>query len=116
MSSKRAQDESGGSEKKRKKKKSCEEAALSSCVEEKQLQGAVKEAWRRDLELDCHPFPHCIIKNFLSSETFVENLQRELLGLNFHEKSNDLYKFKQMPYVYANLSVVLGFSWIRTGL
>ena len=49
-----------------------------------------------DLELDCHPFPHCIIKNFLGSENFVENLQRELLGLNFHEKSNDLYKFKQV--------------------
>ncbi|XP_022072467.1 prolyl 3-hydroxylase OGFOD1 [Acanthochromis polyacanthus] len=101
MSSKRAQNESGATEKKR-KKKSCEEAALSSCVEEKELQGAVKEAWRSrshyshgDLELDCHPFPHCIIKNFLSSETFIENLQRELLGLNFHEKSNDLYKFKQ---------------------
>uniref|UniRef100_A0A3Q1C5Q0 Prolyl 3-hydroxylase OGFOD1 n=1 Tax=Amphiprion ocellaris TaxID=80972 RepID=A0A3Q1C5Q0_AMPOC len=101
MSSKRAQNESRATEKKR-KKKSCEEAALSSSVEEKELQGAVKEAWRSrshyshgDLELDCHPFPHCIIKNFLSSETFAENLQRELLGLNFHEKSNDLYKFKQ---------------------
>lgn len=49
-----------------------------------------------DLELDCHPFPHCIIRNFLSNESFVENLQRELLQLNFHEKSNDLYKFKQV--------------------
>lgn len=51
-----------------------------------------------DLELDCNPFPHCIIRNFLGSETFVENLQRELLQLNFHEKSNDLYKFKQVEY------------------
>ncbi|XP_017296351.1 prolyl 3-hydroxylase OGFOD1 isoform X2 [Kryptolebias marmoratus] len=48
-----------------------------------------------DLELDCHPFPHCIVKNFIKSETFVENLQRELLELSFNEKSNDLYKFKQ---------------------
>uniref|UniRef100_A0A3Q2CGW9 2-oxoglutarate and iron-dependent oxygenase domain containing 1 n=1 Tax=Cyprinodon variegatus TaxID=28743 RepID=A0A3Q2CGW9_CYPVA len=48
-----------------------------------------------DLQLDCHPFPHCIIKNFLRSQTFVESLQRELLELNFNEKSNDLYKFKQ---------------------
>lgn len=46
--------------------------------------------------MDCQPFPHCIIKNFLSSETFVENLQKELRALNFHEKSNDLYKFKQV--------------------
>lgn len=49
-----------------------------------------------DLELDCHPFPHCIIKNFIGNQTFVENLQKELLELNFHEKSNDLYKFKQV--------------------
>lgn len=102
MASKRRQGESEKTEKK-KKKKSCEETAeLSSVVEDEQLKRAVKEAWSQgtqyrqgDLELDCHPFPHCIIRNFLSSETFVENLQRELLGLNFHEKSNDLYKFKQ---------------------
>lgn len=50
-----------------------------------------------DLELDCHPFPHCIIRNFLRSNTFIESLQSELMGLNFHEKSNDLYKFKQVP-------------------
>ena len=49
-----------------------------------------------NLELDCQPFPHCVIKNFLSNDTFVENLQRELLDLGFHEKSNDLYKFKQV--------------------
>lgn len=51
-----------------------------------------------DLELDCHPFPHCVIRNFLSSETFIENLQSELLRLNFHAKSNDLYKFKQVSW------------------
>lgn len=50
-----------------------------------------------DLELDCQPFPHCIIRNFLNSDTFIDNLQSELMGLNFHEKSNDLYKFKQVP-------------------
>ncbi|XP_070686516.1 prolyl 3-hydroxylase OGFOD1 [Pempheris klunzingeri] len=102
MASKRRQGESVKAEKKR-QKKSCEEAAgLCSLVADEQVRGAVKEAWSQrshysqgDLELDCHPFPHCIIRNFLSSESFVENLQRELLGLNFHEKSNDLYKFKQ---------------------
>uniref|UniRef100_A0A8C5C6H3 Prolyl 3-hydroxylase OGFOD1 n=1 Tax=Gadus morhua TaxID=8049 RepID=A0A8C5C6H3_GADMO len=48
-----------------------------------------------NLELNCYPFPHCIIKDFIHSEAFTENLQKELLELNFHEKSNDLYKFKQ---------------------
>uniref|UniRef100_A0A8C7MDV9 2-oxoglutarate and iron-dependent oxygenase domain containing 1 n=1 Tax=Oncorhynchus kisutch TaxID=8019 RepID=A0A8C7MDV9_ONCKI len=45
--------------------------------------------------LDCHHFPHCIIRNLIQSDSFTENLQRELLDLNFHEKSNDLYKFNQ---------------------
>uniref|UniRef100_A0A674CGI7 2-oxoglutarate and iron-dependent oxygenase domain containing 1 n=1 Tax=Salmo trutta TaxID=8032 RepID=A0A674CGI7_SALTR len=56
-------------------------------------------AWVRlkmcEMPLDCHPFPHCIIRNFIQSDSFTENLQRELLDLNFHEKSNDLYKFNQ---------------------
>ncbi|KAM6943507.1 prolyl 3-hydroxylase OGFOD1 [Xenentodon cancila] len=103
MSAKRTVDERDKTDKKKKKKKSCDvEAELCSGVEDEQVKRAVKEAWRRgspcsqgDLELDCHPFPHCIIKNFLSSKTFVESLQSELLALNFHEKSNDLYKFKQ---------------------
>lgn len=103
MASKRRPGESERAEKKKKKKKSCEETAdLCSCVGDEQVKRTVREAWTRrtpctlgDLELDCHPFPHCTIRNFLSNETFVENLQRELQGLNFHEKSNDLYKFKQ---------------------
>ncbi|XP_045888577.1 prolyl 3-hydroxylase OGFOD1 isoform X1 [Micropterus dolomieu] len=102
MASKRRPGESEKTEKK-KKKKNCEETAeLCSAIEDGQVTRAVKEAWSRrtqysqgDLELDCHPFPHCVIRNFLASETFVENLQSELLELNFHEKSNDLYKFKQ---------------------
>ncbi|XP_076593776.1 prolyl 3-hydroxylase OGFOD1 isoform X2 [Chaetodon auriga] len=102
MASKRRQDENNKTQKK-KKKKNCEETAeLCSAVEDEQVKKAVNAAWSQkthcrqgDLELDCHPFPHCIIRNFLASETFVENLQRELLGLTFHEKSNDLYKFKQ---------------------
>ncbi|XP_044050923.1 prolyl 3-hydroxylase OGFOD1 [Siniperca chuatsi] len=102
MASKRRPVESEKTEKK-KKKKICEETAELCCVvEDEQVKRAVKEAWSQrthysqgDLELDCHPFPHCTIRNFLCSETFVENLQRELLELNFHEKSNDLYKFKQ---------------------
>ncbi|KAM8894564.1 prolyl 3-hydroxylase OGFOD1 isoform 2-T2 [Spinachia spinachia] len=89
--------------KKRKSKTTCEETAeLCSLVEDEQVKRRVQEAWSRrtshshgDLELDCQPFPHCIIKNFLGSESFVESLQRELMDLDYHEKSNDLYKFKQ---------------------
>nr|XP_019954256.1 PREDICTED: prolyl 3-hydroxylase OGFOD1 [Paralichthys olivaceus] len=102
MASKRRRDGGGDAERKRRQKRSEERAELGSVLEDEQVRGAVKEAWSRksrcslgDLELDCQPFPHCVIKNFLGSETFVENLQRELLALNFHEKSNDLYKFKQ---------------------
>ncbi|KAK5873922.1 hypothetical protein PBY51_018920 [Eleginops maclovinus] len=103
MASKRRPGESVNTEKKRKRKRSCEESAeLCSVLEDQQVKQTVREAWSRrtvctqgDLELDCHPFPHCIIRNFLSSESFVDNLQRELMQLNFHEKSNDLYKFKQ---------------------
>ncbi|XP_071345417.1 prolyl 3-hydroxylase OGFOD1 [Trachinotus anak] len=102
MASKRQQEEGGKTDKKKKQKKCEEPAQLCSAVEDEHVKSAVKEAWSQgtrcswgDLELDCNPFPHCIIKNFLASETFAENLQRELLELNFHEKSNDLYKFKQ---------------------
>ncbi|KAK3562209.1 hypothetical protein QTP86_030355 [Hemibagrus guttatus] len=47
------------------------------------------------VQLDCEPFPHCVIRNFVQNESFVENLRDELLQLNFHSKSNDLYKFQQ---------------------
>ncbi|KAF7660591.1 hypothetical protein LDENG_00279300 [Lucifuga dentata] len=103
MTSKRRQDESGNTNKKKKKKTNVEEIAeLCWVVDDEQLKSAVKEAWGQrsrychgNLELDCQPFPHCIIHNFIQNESFVENLHRELQELNFHEKSNDLYKFKQ---------------------
>ncbi|MGH0166668.1 UNVERIFIED_CONTAM: hypothetical protein FKN15_066872 [Acipenser sinensis] len=47
------------------------------------------------IEVDANPFPHCIIKDFIQSQSFLEGLQKELLDLNFRQKSNDLYKFKQ---------------------
>ncbi|GCB80776.1 hypothetical protein scyTo_0022933, partial [Scyliorhinus torazame] len=49
----------------------------------------------KGLLVDIQPFTHCVISNFIQSQTFLEGLQNELLKLNFHEKSNDLYKFKQ---------------------
>ncbi|KAM8877312.1 prolyl 3-hydroxylase OGFOD1 [Synchiropus picturatus] len=110
---------------KRKKKRDEYEAPaqLTSVLEDEEVKRTVREAWRNkshykhgDLELDCHPFPHCIIQNFLGSESFTENLQKELLQLNFHDKSNDLYKFKQSddlrkrtePHIAGLRSAVFG--------
>ncbi|XP_041916992.1 prolyl 3-hydroxylase OGFOD1 isoform X2 [Alosa sapidissima] len=63
---------------------------------------ALQKAWKERtscrhgyVELDCNPFPHCVINQFLSTEDFVFNLEKELSQLNFHSKSNDLYKFTQ---------------------
>uniref|UniRef100_A0A3Q3WT08 Uncharacterized protein n=1 Tax=Mola mola TaxID=94237 RepID=A0A3Q3WT08_MOLML len=67
-----------------------------------------------DLELDCHPFPHCIIRNFLRCQAFVDSLQRELLQLNFHEKSNDLYKKRTEPHIAGLRAALFGRfrSWL----
>ncbi|XP_063044717.1 prolyl 3-hydroxylase OGFOD1 isoform X2 [Engraulis encrasicolus] len=61
-----------------------------------------QEAWQKctsfrqgDVELDCTPFPHCVINQFLQPEEFLSSLEMELSQLNFHTKSNDLYKFAQ---------------------
>uniref|UniRef100_A0A8B9I0A2 Secreted protein n=1 Tax=Astyanax mexicanus TaxID=7994 RepID=A0A8B9I0A2_ASTMX len=48
------------------------------------------------VELDCEPFLHCKISNFVQNQSFVQGLQEELLQLNFNSKSNDLYKFLQV--------------------
>ncbi|XP_041047994.1 prolyl 3-hydroxylase OGFOD1 isoform X4 [Carcharodon carcharias] len=101
MSSKRIQSdpESGGGGKRRLKQQ--EPAGLNPLLLETKEQ--VSEAWSRGLEyshekgllVGIQPFTHCVISNFIQSQTFLEGLKNELLKLNFHEKSNDLYKFKQ---------------------
>ncbi|XP_053094078.1 prolyl 3-hydroxylase OGFOD1 [Pangasianodon hypophthalmus] len=85
-----------------KKSKEGEVAVLSSDLEDEGIRNGMKEAWRKktsfshgSVQLDCEPFPHCKIRNFVQNESFVENLRDELLRLNFHSKSNDLYKFQQ---------------------
>lgn len=131
MTTKRPQDDCGRRTEKKKKKKSSEETVrLCSVLEDEQVKTAVKQAWSQrthyshgDLELDCHPFPHCIIKNLIGEESFVDNLQKELLKLNFNEKSNDLYKFKQSddlkkrnePHIAGVRSVLFGRfrSWLE---
>ncbi|KAJ8335591.1 hypothetical protein SKAU_G00389330 [Synaphobranchus kaupii] len=113
----------------KKKDKREETAEISDIIVGAGVKEKVKEAWRKkepythgDIEVDCSPFPHCVLRNFIQDQTFVENLQRELLDLNFHDKSNDLYKFKQSddlkkrkePYI-AGLRAVL-FKQFRSWL
>ncbi|KAI5613873.1 prolyl 3-hydroxylase OGFOD1, partial [Silurus asotus] len=85
-----------------KKSKDGEVALISSDLEDEVIRNGMKEAWRKktsfshgSVQLDCEPFPHCKIANFVQNEGFVENLRDELLRLHFHSKSNDLYKFQQ---------------------
>lgn len=42
-----------------------------------------------------YPFNCCQLRNFVDDDSFLHQLKHELLSLNFHEKSNDLYKFHQ---------------------
>ncbi|XP_053126921.1 prolyl 3-hydroxylase OGFOD1 isoform X2 [Hemicordylus capensis] len=77
-------------------------AELSAALREPTLREKVAAAWARKealeheaIVLDPVPFHHCIIPNFIQNEGFLEGLQKELLNLHFHEKCNDLYKFKQ---------------------
>uniref|UniRef100_A0A8C8VE04 Prolyl 3-hydroxylase OGFOD1 n=1 Tax=Pelusios castaneus TaxID=367368 RepID=A0A8C8VE04_9SAUR len=75
---------------------------LSSALGEQALKEAAAAAWgRREplsheaLALDPVPFCHGVIPSFIQGPGFLDGLQKELLSLDFHEKCNDLYKFKQ---------------------
>ncbi|KAL8194726.1 UNVERIFIED_CONTAM: Prolyl 3-hydroxylase ogfod1 [Gekko kuhli] len=77
-------------------------AGFSAALKEPVLKEKVGASWARREALEheaivLHPVPfcHCVIPNFIQNESFVEGLQKELLSLDFHEKCNDLYKFKQ---------------------
>nr|XP_060644210.1 prolyl 3-hydroxylase OGFOD1 [Anolis sagrei ordinatus] len=92
--------EAGEAAKKRLKRE--ERAEFSAALREKKLKERAAAAWARKealrdeaVVLDPAPFPHCVIPNFIQTEGFLEGLQKELLSLDFHEKCNDLYKFKQ---------------------
>lgn len=88
--------------KKNKKEKRGELAAINADLKEDSVLKSMRDAWQKKqsfsngcVQLDCEPFPHCQITDFLQSLSFVEGLQAELLQLNFNSKSNDLYKFQQ---------------------
>lgn len=42
-----------------------------------------------------NPYNCCQLRKFVDDDSFLHQLKHELLSLNFHEKSNDLYKFRQ---------------------
>ncbi|XP_074067379.1 prolyl 3-hydroxylase OGFOD1 isoform X1 [Macrotis lagotis] len=101
MSGKRRADPGPGSEGKKKGKRELA-AEFSAALREEPLRRQAAEAWgRREkfshdaIVMDPDPFHHCVIPNFLQCQTFLEGLHKELMDLNFHEKCNDLYKFKQ---------------------
>ncbi|XP_071952264.1 prolyl 3-hydroxylase OGFOD1-like [Antedon mediterranea] len=48
-----------------------------------------------DAQIHSDPFTCCVLPNFIENDEFTEDLQDELLNLDFVEKSNDLYKFHQ---------------------
>uniref|UniRef100_A0ACB8E9T6 Prolyl 3-hydroxylase ogfod1 n=2 Tax=Sphaerodactylus townsendi TaxID=933632 RepID=A0ACB8E9T6_9SAUR len=77
-------------------------AEFSAALKEPLTREKVAASWARReglqheaIVLDPVPFCHCVIPNFIQNESFLEGLQKELLSLDFHEKCNDLYKFKQ---------------------
>nr|XP_020661773.1 prolyl 3-hydroxylase OGFOD1 [Pogona vitticeps] len=106
-------------------------AALSAALREPALREKVAAAWARRealkneaVVLDLVPFHHGVIPNFVQDEGFLEGLQKELLNLDFHEKCNDLYKFKQSddlkkrrePYIAALREVLFEEfrAWLST--
>ncbi|XP_051835839.1 prolyl 3-hydroxylase OGFOD1 [Antechinus flavipes] len=101
MSGKRRADLEPVSEGKKKGKRELT-GEFSAALHEELLKNQVAEAWSRRtrfshdaIVMDPDPFHHCVIPNFIQCQTFLEGLQKELLDLDFHEKCNDLYKFKQ---------------------
>ncbi|KAL7978695.1 hypothetical protein Chor_013184 [Crotalus horridus] len=74
----------GKTAKKRVKRQICVD--FSAALREPALKEKVAAAWARQ-----EPLEH----DFIPSRDFLEELRRELLTLDFHEKCNDLYKFKQ---------------------
>ncbi|TFK00114.1 plasma protease C1 inhibitor [Platysternon megacephalum] len=75
---------------------------FSAAIREPALTEKARAAWgcreplnHEAIAVDPVPFCHCVIPNFIPCPRFLDGLQRELLDLDFHQKCNDLYKFKQ---------------------
>lgn len=101
MSEKRRQ-RGEGSNGGKKKARGPVRAELSVSLLEKTDREEVRRVWESQetaqcgsVLLDSVPFQHCVIRSFIENSAFLDGLKDELLALNFHDKSNDLYKFQQ---------------------
>ncbi|XP_048461530.1 prolyl 3-hydroxylase OGFOD1-like [Rhincodon typus] len=102
MSSKRVRSDPGNGVGGKRQLKERELVELNSLLLE--TKERVSEAWSRGLEyshekglaVGTQPFAHCVISNVIQRHRLLEGLQNELLQMNFCEKSNDLYQFKQV--------------------
>lgn len=47
------------------------------------------------VKLSGHPFRHCVLPDFISNDTFINNLESVLQEISLRTKNNDLYKFLQ---------------------
>ena len=62
-----------------------------------------------NFELHVDPFKVCVLSNFVDCKLeneFLENVKNELVGLDFNEKNNDLYKFKQVLCMYQYFPIL----------
>ncbi len=83
--------------------------ALKDTLLEKETMQALKSSWESPIsegqedERLCEgqvsvisrPFKCCSVKDFLKADSHIEELMSELQEVEFFEKNNDLYKFKQ---------------------
>jgi hypothetical protein len=53
------------------------------------------EVGQGQLVVGDNPFPHATIQSLTEDASFIDRLQEEILGLEYMEKANDLYRFKQ---------------------
>jgi len=78
--------------------------------------GGVEGVERSGVRVHTSPFTCTVLEGLVEQEEFVEELQQELEGLEFLEKNNDLYRFRQsgelacspLPLVAALREVLVG--------
>ena len=98
------------------KKRAASASSIESCIKSSKFENLIKPSlFESDLknklsqaiktetsfssecgvQLKVDPFPVFVIQDFFSDPNFVCSLKEELSNLDFHQKSNDLYKFLQ---------------------
>ena len=57
--------------------------------------GTAADVSAGQLAVGDQPFPHATVRRLTEDAAFLDRLQKEILGLEYMEKSNDLYRFRQ---------------------